>query len=105
MLEKKTQSLQTEVDNHEPRINTVCNNGQKLIDEGHEDAAEFSGLISELHKAWQELKDAIEKATRRSVAQRARPAVSVRRQRSRELDERARALHDGGGSRQGRNLR
>lgn len=34
MLEKKTQSLQTEVDNHEPRINTVCNNGQKLIDEG-----------------------------------------------------------------------
>lgn len=34
MLEKKTQSLQTEVDNHEPRINTVCHNGQKLIDEG-----------------------------------------------------------------------
>ncbi|CAH2015628.1 unnamed protein product, partial [Acanthoscelides obtectus] len=61
MLEKKNQSLQTEVDNHEPRINTVCNNGQKLIDEGHQDAAEFSRLISELHKAWQELKDAIEK--------------------------------------------
>lgn len=34
MLEKKNQSLRTEVDNHEPRINTVCNNGQKLIDEG-----------------------------------------------------------------------
>lgn len=34
MLEKKNQSLQTEVDNHEPRINTVCHNGQKLIDEG-----------------------------------------------------------------------
>ncbi|KAJ8913948.1 hypothetical protein NQ315_015185 [Exocentrus adspersus] len=61
MLEKKTQSLQTEVDNHEPRINTVCNNGQKLIDEGHEDSVEFGRLINELHKAWQELKDAIEK--------------------------------------------
>lgn len=34
MLEKKNQSLKTEIDNHEPRINTVCNNGQKLIDEG-----------------------------------------------------------------------
>lgn len=40
MLEKKTQSLQTEVDNHEPRINTVCYNGQKLIDEG-----KYSGSI------------------------------------------------------------
>ncbi|XP_050300402.1 spectrin beta chain isoform X2 [Anthonomus grandis grandis] len=60
-LQKKNQSLQTEVENHEPRVNTVCNNGQKLIDEGHEDSNEFSRLINELHKAWQELKDAIEK--------------------------------------------
>jgi spectrin beta len=35
MLEKKNQSLRTEIENHEPRINTVCNNGQKLIDEGN----------------------------------------------------------------------
>lgn len=28
---------------------------------GHEDSQEFSRLINELHKAWQELKDAIEK--------------------------------------------
>lgn len=34
MLEKKNQSLRTEIENHEPRINTVSNNGQKLIDEG-----------------------------------------------------------------------
>ncbi|XP_076252536.1 spectrin beta chain isoform X3 [Rhynchophorus ferrugineus] len=60
-LQKKTQSLQTEVDNHEPRINTVCNNGQKLIDEGHEDATDFGHLINQLHKAWQDLKDAIER--------------------------------------------
>ncbi|XP_066147280.1 spectrin beta chain isoform X2 [Euwallacea fornicatus] len=67
-LQKKNQSLQTEVDNHEPRINTVCNNGQKLIDEGHEDSTEFSRLINELHKAWQELKDAIDR--RREYLQR-----------------------------------
>lgn len=60
MLEKKNQSLRTEVDNHEPRINTVCNNGQKLIDEGHESADEFSHLITNLLQAWQQLKDAVE---------------------------------------------
>ncbi|XP_031340311.1 spectrin beta chain isoform X2 [Photinus pyralis] len=60
MLEKKNQSLRTEVDNHEPRINSVCNNGQKLVDEGHEDSSEFGRLINELLKAWQELKDAVE---------------------------------------------
>lgn len=77
MMEKKNQSLRKEIDNHEPRINTVSNNGQKLIDEGrrincfliqsltksilgHEDSAEFSRLIGELHQAWQELKDAVE---------------------------------------------
>ncbi|XP_018330207.1 spectrin beta chain isoform X2 [Agrilus planipennis] len=60
MLKKKHQSLRTEIDNHEPRINSVCNNGQKLIDEGHEDSSEFGRLINELLKAWQDLKDAME---------------------------------------------
>ncbi|XP_017777112.1 PREDICTED: spectrin beta chain isoform X3 [Nicrophorus vespilloides] len=61
MLIKKNQSLRTEIDNHEPRIHTVCNNGQKLVDEGHESADEFSKLITELLTAWQQLKDALEK--------------------------------------------
>ncbi|XP_065158343.1 spectrin beta chain isoform X2 [Atheta coriaria] len=61
MLMKKNQSLRTEIDNHEPRIHTVCNNGQKLVDEGHESADEFSHLNTELLRAWQELKDALEK--------------------------------------------
>ncbi|XP_071055816.1 spectrin beta chain isoform X5 [Onthophagus taurus] len=61
MLMKKNQSLKTEIDNHEPRIRTVCNNGQKLVDEGHESSDEFSNLIAELSRAWQNLKDAIEK--------------------------------------------
>jgi len=54
------QSLRTEIDNHEPRIHLVCNNGQKLIDEGHEDSSEFTQLIEELLARWQQLKDAME---------------------------------------------
>ncbi|XP_050677383.1 spectrin beta chain isoform X1 [Leptidea sinapis] len=60
MLQKKNQSLRTETDNHEPRILTVISNGQKLIDEGHEDTPEFKKLIDELSARWRELKDAIE---------------------------------------------
>lgn len=60
MLKKKNHSLANEIDNHEPRINTICNNGQKLIDEGHEDAPKFVELIKKLELKWQELKDAIE---------------------------------------------
>lgn len=60
MLKKKNQSLRTEIDNHEPRIMSVCNNGQKLIDEGHEDSDEFTRLINELLDVWQQLKDAVE---------------------------------------------
>jgi len=60
VLKKKNQSLATEIDNHEPRINAICNNGRKLIDEGHEDAKKFEALISDLTQKWQELKDAIE---------------------------------------------
>ncbi|KMQ98255.1 spectrin beta chain isoform x6 [Lasius niger] len=64
MLKKKNQSLRTEIDNHEPRINLVCNNGQKLIDEGHEDSPEFQKLISELTEKWRELKDAVDDRNR-----------------------------------------
>ncbi|XP_018305239.1 spectrin beta chain [Mycetomoellerius zeteki] len=60
MLKKKNQSLRTEIENHEPRINLVCNNGQKLIDEGHEDSPEFQELIPELTEKWRELKDAVD---------------------------------------------
>lgn len=60
VLKKKNQSLATEIDNHEPRISTICNNGQKLIDEGHEDSGDYADLIRELRQRWQELKDAID---------------------------------------------
>lgn len=65
LLEIKTKTynvllFRTEIDNHEPRINLVCNNGQKLIDEGHEDSEEFNNRISELTEKWKELKDALD---------------------------------------------
>lgn len=47
VLKKKNQSLSTEIDKHEPRISTICNNGQKLIDEGHKDAGDYADLIRE----------------------------------------------------------
>ncbi|XP_065331438.1 spectrin beta chain isoform X2 [Cloeon dipterum] len=60
MLKKKNQSLRTEIDNHEPRVQLVCSNGRKLIDEDHADAGEFSRLIDDLLQHWQELRDALE---------------------------------------------
>ncbi|XP_050732395.1 spectrin beta chain-like isoform X2 [Eriocheir sinensis] len=60
MLKKKLQSLSTEIDNHEPRINLVCDNGRKLIEEGHVDADEFHKLLEELLDHWTKLKDAME---------------------------------------------
>ncbi|CAG2100104.1 unnamed protein product [Medioppia subpectinata] len=57
MLIKKNQSLRTEIDNHEPRIRNICENGRKLIDEGHEDSSEFERLINELIEVWAQLKD------------------------------------------------
>lgn len=60
MLRKKNQSLRTEIDNHEPRIILVCNNGQKLIDENHEDKSEFQKLIGDLKGRYQDLKEAVE---------------------------------------------
>lgn len=49
-----------EIDNHEPRINLVCSNGQKLIDEGHEDASQFTDLIHDLTQRWQQLQQSVE---------------------------------------------
>lgn len=54
------QSLQTEIDNHEPRIVYVCENGNKLVSENHEDSPKFKRLNSELQCIWMELKNAIQ---------------------------------------------
>lgn len=57
----KNQSLQTEIENHEPRIKTVVDVGQELIDEGHPQSEEFKALIEDLLNHWQDLKDAVVK--------------------------------------------
>ncbi len=60
MLIKKNQSLKTEIENHEPRILNICENGQKLIGEGHEDSSEFERLINELMELWRDLKNTMD---------------------------------------------
>ena len=42
------QSLQTEIDNHEPRIVTLVDRGESLIDEGHPQSEEFRALLEDL---------------------------------------------------------
>ncbi|XP_042895897.1 spectrin beta chain [Parasteatoda tepidariorum] len=61
MLKKKNQSLRTEIENHEPRIMNICENGKKLISEDHEDSAEFQRLIDDLLQQWNNLKKALDK--------------------------------------------
>uniref|UniRef100_T1HWC3 Spectrin beta chain n=1 Tax=Rhodnius prolixus TaxID=13249 RepID=T1HWC3_RHOPR len=58
-LKKKNQSLSTEIDNHEPRLHAVLRNGEKLVEEGHEEAPQFRKLMDELLDRWQHLKDAV----------------------------------------------
>ena len=59
-LQKSTQTLKNEADNHEPWVNEVLSNGQTLIDEGHESSDAFADKIQELKDAWAGLKRAIE---------------------------------------------
>ena len=55
MLQTKNQSLQNEIDSHEPRLGSVCDTGRGLIDEGHPQAEEFQDKIDDLNDRWREL--------------------------------------------------
>lgn len=59
-LLKKNQSLKNEVDNHEPRIISICEDGEKLIRENHPDSAEFKQLIKELQEELDKLRSAMD---------------------------------------------
>uniref|UniRef100_A0A158R574 Spectrin beta chain n=1 Tax=Syphacia muris TaxID=451379 RepID=A0A158R574_9BILA len=59
-LQKKTQTLRNEIDNHEPWIEKICENGKELIAQGHENSELFDAKIVELRSAWKQLKDALE---------------------------------------------
>jgi len=60
ILKKKNKSLQTEIENHEPRVYTIMENGAKLIDESHAKSEDFKRLNQELKKNWDELKEAVQ---------------------------------------------
>uniref|UniRef100_A0A5S6QYZ5 Spectrin beta chain n=1 Tax=Trichuris muris TaxID=70415 RepID=A0A5S6QYZ5_TRIMR len=60
-LQKQNQSLKTEIENHQPWINRICDNGRKLIASGHENAPEFEAKINELLEAMEDLKTDVEK--------------------------------------------
>eukprot|EP00106_Octopus_bimaculoides_P014006 XP_014781448.1 PREDICTED: spectrin beta chain-like [Octopus bimaculoides] len=60
LLMKKTHSLQTEIENHEPRIDSVIAVGQELVNEQHPQADEFQQHIDDLSSKWKTLKDAVD---------------------------------------------
>ncbi len=60
LLMKKNKTMRAEIDNHEPRIRSVCENGQKLILSGHPDSETFKLNIQDLLENLGHLKEMIE---------------------------------------------
>ena len=56
-LMKKHQVLQAELQGHEPRIVTVCDEGEMMINDQHFASDEIRNRITELTDRWQSLKD------------------------------------------------
>ena len=55
------QTLQKEIENHEPRIMSLVETGDDLINEGHPQSEEFKSLCQDLQNRWQDLKDSVDK--------------------------------------------
>jgi spectrin beta len=60
MLQRKNETLQKEVDNHQQIIDQVCKDGEKMIQEGNERSEEFQHQIGILLAQWDNLKRAID---------------------------------------------
>merc|ERR1719219_2267971 len=60
MLIKKNKTLKGEIENHEPRIQSVCETEQRLIDQGHPDSEQFARDIQDLQDKLQHLKEQLE---------------------------------------------
>merc|ERR1719249_393625 len=52
--------MQAEIANHEPRVNAVFENGQKLISEGHPEAEKFDRDLGLLTEKWERLSEMLE---------------------------------------------
>merc|ERR1711971_975546 len=57
LLLKKVQMMQAEIANHEPRISSVMETGQKMIDEGHPEADKFDRDLNNLTEKWERLSE------------------------------------------------
>ena len=55
-LMKKHQALLAELAGHEPRIGTVCGQGDQMVKEGHFAGDEITRKIQELQDKWNNLK-------------------------------------------------
>merc|ERR1719362_693983 len=60
LLLKKVQMMQAEIANHEPRISSVMETGQKMIDEGHPEADKFDRDLGLLTEKWERLSEMLE---------------------------------------------
>merc|ERR1719430_1866368 len=60
LLLKKVQMMQAEIANHEPRISSVMETGQKMIDEGHPEADKFDRDQGLLTEKWERLSEMLE---------------------------------------------
>ncbi|CAB4055755.1 SPTA [Lepeophtheirus salmonis] len=56
-LIKKHQAMQAEINNHEPRIDTVSQTAQRMVEEGHFASDEIKTRLGLLHDHWNQLKD------------------------------------------------
>jgi spectrin beta len=65
MLQRKNNSLQNEIDSHEPRIISVVDIGLSMIEEGHPQSEEFQKMIDDLNSKWAELLAAVDARKKR----------------------------------------
>jgi len=56
-LIKKHAASQSEINNHEPRIDTVNRTAQHMVDEGHFASDEIKNRLAALHDHWSQLKE------------------------------------------------
>lgn len=54
------QTLRNEIDNHEPRIISIWEIGNQLINEGHPQSEEFAQKLEQLQQSWEELRNAVD---------------------------------------------
>lgn len=89
MLEKKTQSLQNEIDSHEPRLQSVYDVGNSLIEEGHPQSQEFEEKLDDLKDRWKDLIEAMQ-------ARKGRLQLSEVAQQVRDMFKNWHLLHNAG---------